>query len=85
MVYEDFKIDKAKNPNKFESQLIKDGGFIELLPATAKKEGVLNSPAGEAEEQKIAAFSIIPSFQGKIFVISPINNFMYTLFLINRN
>ncbi len=72
-IYDDLKIDKAKSSNIFDSQIIKDQGLSNLFTSAGGEEGTFTIEGKAGESQKNAAFANIPSFGGKLFVISPLD------------
>ena len=70
-IYDDFKLEKKESPNIFDSQLIKEMEISDIFTPQGEKEGTFMIQEDE-ENQKIAAFSIIPSFGGKIATVSPL-------------
>jgi methyl-accepting chemotaxis protein len=69
-LYVDLKIKKAENPSIFDSQVIKEL----KIPDFFKKDEGMSLISGE----KIIAFSNIPSFAGKLILISPLGEIINT-------
>lgn len=71
-IYDDLKIDKTKSSNIFDSQVIKEQGLSGIFTSVSE-EGTFTIEGKAGESQKNAAFASIPSFGGKLFVISPLD------------
>jgi signal transduction histidine kinase len=71
-IYDDLKVDNSSS-NIFDSQVIKDLGISRVFTPTGDKEGTFTITGDTADSQKIVAFSNIPSFGGKIAIVSPLS------------
>ncbi len=72
--YSDFQIQKDKSA-LLESNNIQVNNISDLLGASAKKEGSIDLNS-EKRGNLIIAYSLIPSFQGKLFSVSPENELL---------
>ena len=70
-IFNNFKISKTESPNIFDSQTVKEN-ISDIFSSVAKKEGTFILESNTGESQKIVAFADIPSFGGKLFVVSPL-------------
>jgi HAMP domain-containing protein len=70
-IYGDFGMDSGE-ASIFNSHVIKDQGLSDIFTSISKKDGVFTIQ-GTGGTEKIVAFSLIPSFGGKIVIVSPLS------------
>ncbi len=70
--YDDFEIEKKEESVIFSSQIVKKQGIEEIFTLTGKEKGMFEISGDADESQRIVSFSIIPSFSGKILIVSPL-------------
>src|SRR4030042_2922205 len=70
-IYNDF-IMPPGTQDIFDSQVVANQGIIELFGLTSGREGTFTISGYVQESQKIVSFASIPSFSGKIMIVSPL-------------
>jgi len=68
-IFGDFQLDKSSSD--FASNYIKKQGIADILTALDKKEGIVDIKLDK--NVKIIVYSTIPSFQAKLFLVSPVS------------
>ena len=69
-ILSDFQIDAANDTNISQSKIMSEASMKSQL---SKKEGFFILPAQDKKDQKIVIFSSIPSFESRVFIVSPLS------------
>jgi len=72
IIFDDFKIEKKENSNLMDSQILKEQNILDILSLEFEKNGIFQIENKNKGGQKVVAFANIPSFGGKLFVVSPL-------------
>lgn len=71
-IFDDFLLEKKDFPNIFESQLVEKENLSLYFSPLQTKTGFFELYNQQKEIEKIVSFALIPSFEGKLFIVSPL-------------